>query len=376
MPYLNTDIPELRGYDTGTVLQNLEELEMRQNLISESRIAQLDELISAILSDGEEEDTLISILLSLRDSGSVYPEREENTEIPAVSRVSDVNRAAVWELTRNISLLERLYIYRGILKKRGIYHAEPSGSSFGNVSSLNPNARSRVAYVSSTPADRAYLKFSDMIDGCRALELFSFEETCKEVYNGLCEYCILPVEHSENGRLHSFLRLILKYGLKIVAVTDIGGNIANAELTRDASSTRESTRFALLCRGISVLDGDVDRATATDKIGSSVYLRSATVLELIHPSDPSSPYSFAELLLAAQFSGLRLISVNSITAETGISDSLDVTYLSVSRSFREPTSPSDLSVAFDVRGGDTMLFLHYLSLESSDDNIIGIYRAV
>ena len=64
MPYMNTDVPELGGYDTGTVLENLGLIFSRQEPWLEATVAQLSELADAILSDAAfDTDTLYSILL-------------------------------------------------------------------------------------------------------------------------------------------------------------------------------------------------------------------------------------------------------------------------------------------------------------------------
>ena len=67
MSYLNTDVPELKGYDTGTVLGNLELQEGRLERMLEGTVGELSELSEAILRDASEDpDTVFSILLSLR----------------------------------------------------------------------------------------------------------------------------------------------------------------------------------------------------------------------------------------------------------------------------------------------------------------------
>ena len=67
MSYLNTDVPELKGFDTGTVLGNIELLEGRLEGMLEATVAEIAELAEAILQDASgDTDTVFSILLSLR----------------------------------------------------------------------------------------------------------------------------------------------------------------------------------------------------------------------------------------------------------------------------------------------------------------------
>ena len=85
MPFLNTDIPELSGFDTGLCLSNLDVLSLRQNRINESVLAILAELADALIHDaGEDPETVDSILLSLQSP----PDMETDGD-PAVDRIAD-----------------------------------------------------------------------------------------------------------------------------------------------------------------------------------------------------------------------------------------------------------------------------------------------
>ena len=53
MPILNTNIPELSGFDTGLCLSNLDVLSLRQDRVNESVLAVLSELAEAIIHDAE-----------------------------------------------------------------------------------------------------------------------------------------------------------------------------------------------------------------------------------------------------------------------------------------------------------------------------------
>ena len=60
MPYINTHVPELSGFDTGLCLNNLATLAKRHNTQQESLLAVLSELADAILADsGGDPDTVI-----------------------------------------------------------------------------------------------------------------------------------------------------------------------------------------------------------------------------------------------------------------------------------------------------------------------------
>ena len=114
MPFLNTEIPELSGFDTGLCLSNLDVLGVRQHRVSESVLAVLSELTDALIRDAEgDPDTVDSILLSLQSP----PDMEEDDD-PAVSRilasVAPVNRDAVRRMSARSGLYARLLLYRMI----------------------------------------------------------------------------------------------------------------------------------------------------------------------------------------------------------------------------------------------------------------------
>ena len=105
MPYLNTDIPELKGFDTGLCLSNLELLEIRRDRVSESMLAVLSELCNAILQDAEgDPDTVDSILLSLQGS----PDGEESVSLP---HVAAVNREWLTLTNTHAGLYARLFLW-------------------------------------------------------------------------------------------------------------------------------------------------------------------------------------------------------------------------------------------------------------------------
>ena len=49
MSFLPTDIPDLRGYDSGVVLSNLSRLRTREERLGEQILAQLWELAGAVM---------------------------------------------------------------------------------------------------------------------------------------------------------------------------------------------------------------------------------------------------------------------------------------------------------------------------------------
>ena len=104
---------------------------------------------------------------------------------------------------------------------------------------IPPEATEKISYLKSNYADAAYFKFSSVISTPRASYAESFENACEDVYNGICEFCILPIENSTDGKLIGFFSLIEKYELKISTVCTV----------HYADNSR-NTKFALLRKNI------------------------------------------------------------------------------------------------------------------------------
>ncbi len=110
----------------------------------------------------------------------------------------------------------------------------PEGTPFGDA-----YADGEVAYLPNPFSDTAFHRFEKAIPSLRALHQPSFNAACEEVYHGRAQYCILPLQNTQDGVLTSFAHLIARYELKIFRICDIPSD--------DEAST---VRFALLRRGI------------------------------------------------------------------------------------------------------------------------------
>jgi hypothetical protein len=327
MPYLNTDIPELKGFDTGLCLSNLELLEIRRDRVSESMLAVLSELCNAILQDAEgDPDTVDSILLSLQGS----PDGEESVSLP---HVAAVNRE--WLSLANIhtGLYARLFLYAMMEEKMPAPTGDPTPSP------LPAMARGRIAYMPAAFADKAYLRLSALVESPRAAATASFVDACEEVRSGLCEYCILPLENTHSGRLTAFTRLILRYDLQVVAVCDLENGAAEGQITR----------FALLR---AAREGEFPAPLRLPPAEESLYL------ELIHYGDPAG---LTALLAAAEFCGVRLCRVDTLPRF---------------EEFDGEEGEAAFACVFDVAGGNFPVLRRYLTLEASEDTLIGVYGSI
>lgn len=330
MPFLNTDIPELKGFDTGLCLSNLDILAVRQDRVSESVLAVLSELADAILHDAEgDPDTVGSILLSLQ---GIAEEGEVESTHPVFAAVAPVNREALARMSARSGLYARLLLY-AMIEERMPTEASPKPMP----SPLPATVRGRIAYMPAAFADKAYLALSAVVDSPRAAATASFVDACEEVRSGLCEFCILPLENTHSGKLTAFTRLILRYNLQIQAVCDLENGAAEGQITR----------FALLR---AAREGDFPAPLRLLPEGEPLYL------ELIHTGD--SP-SLTDLLSAAEFCGIRLCRVDTLPPF---------------EEYGEDTLP--LSCVLDAAGGDLTTFRRFLSLEASEDTVMGLYGSV
>jgi len=152
-------------------------------------------------------------------------------------------------LSQNTEILKRLHPFHNtrqtVLLCMEVCNLLAQKTSFGlrdffpEAEELSEPSPNRIIYPRSTYADAAYLRFASLISDSRAVYAHSFPMACEEVYNGLCKYCILPLENSSEGQLNSLARLIDRYELKIACTCDV-----------TASDGSRTTRFALLRREI------------------------------------------------------------------------------------------------------------------------------
>lgn len=112
---------------------------------------------------------------------------------------------------------------------------------FSTQVTLDLNAYNRIAYQRNGYTDRAFEIFSGILRDARAVYPHSFQAACEEVTGGACEYCILPLESSAEGRLRAFTALIETYGLHIAATCEV------------SVDDGRSTRYALLRQSAAVL---------------------------------------------------------------------------------------------------------------------------
>ncbi len=188
---------------------------------------------------------------------------------------------------------------------------------------------SNVVYLKNPLTDIAYRNFSKVLKNARVDYEDSFISVCESVYYNRAQYCILPIENYEDGRLSGFMNMIRKYDLKIVMTCNV------------ESANGKITKFSLLKR-------ELTRIHCDDTVNKGEYL------EIGFNFGENS--RLHEILGAAMFFGYNLDKV----------DSLPVYY-------------SEKEYYYDVvfsGSGQLQKFLYWLDLEFPRYEILGIYTQI
>ena len=301
----------------GVIAENLQELTERADLLGEQEIAHLRELAIEIAQG----DDLFDLLSSL-------PYYRITPNAPSTNILT--NNTAL--LSRSRKLLEARQcmllceaLYEELRDREQLLQA-----LFPDTEEIAPNAIGRIVYQRNSYTDDAYLAFATLVPDARAAYAHSFHAACEEVFNGHCEYCILPIENAVEGELIGFAKLIAQFDLKLAAACDIAG--------ADAS---RRTRFALLRRNVLPF--------FTPDSEKNGFFRFSLPAQ-------SAPF-VADVLSAASFFGLAFLSANTLPID-------------------KEGAMACFNLTFDIRGGDLYPFLLYLATIAPQYTPIGIYSQI
>ncbi|MBQ1260196.1 MAG: hypothetical protein IIX97_08805 [Clostridia bacterium] len=142
-------------------------------------------------------------------------------------------------------------------------HIKPLFSSPDESSDMRSSGK--ISYMRNKFTEKAFDKFTKFVYDAKIIHSDSFEDSCMDTYNGICEYCILPTENSSDGKLSAFYKLIKKYDLHIAASTEIhdGDNVTTVSLvSRDIDLSKLEGRvkgcmleFEVACTDTSDIGG-------------------------------------------------------------------------------------------------------------------------
>ena len=305
--------PELGG-SFSTVHENLARLDRRMEALLECQLAHWSEWAEAM--EGEERDALLQLLDNL------HPDRE----IPLSADIPAENQAFLHSFYRHISTPQRLALLRAVLERRGQdFFRDLAAEPF----EISEKGADKIAYVKNTFSDNAYLQFSAELNHPRAANFDSFSDVCEEVYNGICEYGILPILHERDGKLFRFYSLLAKYELRIVCACDVPC-IEQGGVT--------VTRYALVRKSLPVVRED-----------------EITHIELLLPADGGE---ICDLFQAAQLCALTPARMD--TRPSDDSDVEDMTH----------------QITLTCRQGELALFLAFLAICLPDCTVLGLYHVL
>jgi hypothetical protein len=224
--------------DMQVEIDNVDDLHRRISRILECDYIHTDELaalFSAIThAEGHAEAALSP---SLADLTSFY-ERFFSREL--AFDIADARHEHLFSrLYPHVSTLELISFYQSLIVQASPDAPLIASGLLGQTEPIESFARGNIAYQHSIYTDEAFLQFSRVLPTARAVYSDSFSGVCEQVFNGMCEYCILPLENTQDGKLVRFYELIQKYELKIELTCSV-----------TTSDNRHSTVFGLCRRGL------------------------------------------------------------------------------------------------------------------------------
>lgn len=309
---------EFRSYlPDAVILSNLSETAGRLAHITEQERAHIAELAAEILSGVQQPSDLLASL----------PDRTLSDAEPKTDVLQE-NQATVRHMQRLHLLWQRLLLCTELRRGLGLEASTLPEAFLAEPERLLPHARGRVIYQKSNYADAAFRCFSKEIDSAHATYTHNVTVVCEEVVRGNCEYCILPLENSQEGQLQSFSRLIDRHALKIVATCNV-----------PTDDNKRSTRFALLRR---------------DMPSEPILVSFDTRFECVVPFSQSP--SVAELLTAAEYCNLK------------------IEHLSSGLYTVDGACVFGTHFVFSIEEGDLSAYLFFLAMQAPNFEIRGIYR--
>lgn len=308
-------------------LGNIDGLSLREGALTDIRCAHIKEIADSIIDSASDTDSVIresrelSLVLNIKDGRKTHKNGKHKL--------------------RDHAFFDRLLAYSYIADRLREKKERPTIDSFCElISPPSHNARGKVAYVRNTYSDEAYLKFVDTYFGKEGMEepraqyFGSFTDICEEVFNSLCEYCILPIESSGEGLLTGFWSLASKYGLKIVS-----------DCVLPLKEENSTMRFALLSRSLCPESSDIQSLSQGHEIDISVGTQDGQNV-------------FSSIAIAADMCGIEV---------SGIFSGLSLTPI-------DSGEKHSCLIKLQCTGGDLLTFLIYLSCEIPEFDLVGIFK--
>jgi hypothetical protein len=128
------------------------------------------------------------------------------------------------ELTAECSPADSIILCRELLLRKRSADELKRITAIGEGEETAAGTHGKIAYPKNKFNDAAFEHLSLAVSTPRAVYTSSINAACEAVAEGSCEFCILPIENSLDGKLFGFYSLLDRFELKICAVCDIDGD--------------------------------------------------------------------------------------------------------------------------------------------------------
>ena len=299
-----------------TILSNLSEISERHAILFEQELAHISELALEWMNNRPQDEEALYALGDIEiDAVPLSPSRHLAQSLNALQGLENLHT-----VEKNILLSQEI---DRRLSAEGAHHMQMIlESAEYQFLSQNP----QILYQKNSYTDAAYLAFAKLFHEPRAAYTHSYQAACEDLYNGIGDFCILPLENATEGRMNGFLRLIDRFSLKIIATCTVEG-----------SDHSKSTSFALLGRQLIILPDQIKKKPCALEI--------ACLIDGISPA--------GNWIIAAQLCNLSVSKLHTIP---------------------DPDAGDVCHAVFSIRE-DSMLsaFLIYLTITNPQYSAIGIY---
>lgn len=128
------------------------------------------------------------------------------------------------ELTAESSHVSRIILCQELLLREKTYEYLNRIIAIGDNEKTAAGAHGKIAYTKNKFNDAAFEHLSLAVTSPKIVYTSSINGACEAVADGSCEFCILPIENSHDGKLFGFYSLLDRFELKICAACDIEGD--------------------------------------------------------------------------------------------------------------------------------------------------------
>lgn len=141
---------------------------------------------------------------------------------------------------------ERLLLCKSIADTEGLVTQELYEAMLSLTGDTAPGSHGKIAYVRNRYNDVAFECFSERMQHAKPVVTSSFFDMCEEIADNRCEFGIIPLENTSDGKLFGFYSMLDSYELKItdlclVETEDSAKNICYGLVSRGITKSRLSS---------------------------------------------------------------------------------------------------------------------------------------